>query len=121
MGKLKKFITKKTPDVSKPEAHFKKWKKVESYEKLKKYPFISQLSGVKGFFRKGESYESTSCGNYKKINIVRVSCNKETEITIKFNFDTPSETIVFAEIAARISHTLGNLYASYSKKKKSKN
>ena len=116
----KKTTTKKTSNVSKSETHFKKWKRVESYEKLKKCLFVNHFPNAKGFFERGESYELTSRRSYKKFNIVRVNCNKETEITIKFNFDAPPETIVFAEVAARISYILGNLYSSYSKKKKSK-
>ncbi len=105
---------KKSSHVSKKDIDFKSWKKTESYEKLKRYVSYNQLSGFKKYFKMGTIYESLPNGKCKKSNVIRIKCNQKVEIDIKFNFDPPPETIVFVEVAAQISYTLGKLFSRYA-------
>ena len=110
--KIKKFS-----DVSKADIDLKKYKKVESYEKLKTHFLGADFPHSEKTFQKGKVYKLLPNGEYKEINILRVRCNNKVEIDIKLSFDALFETILFARVASSISHTLGNLVLSYSRKK----
>ena len=103
--------------MPKTNIDLKKYKKVESYEKLKTHFLGAGFSHPERTFEKGEVYSLRPNGKYKKINIIRVKCNNKLEIDIKLGFDSPFKTMVFEKTASSIAHTLGNLFLSYSRKK----